>query len=127
MSEANAEPLPSGWSLATLGSVTKVDVGQNGPKSQEMSTYIDIGCVDNRLKRIVNPDAIRTDCAPSRAKQNLQSGDVLVSMTRPNLNSVALVSREHDGAIGSTGFHVLRADGVEPRWLFYGVLTNPFI
>jgi len=49
-------------------------------------------------------------------------------MTRPNLNAVAIVPPELDGAIGSTGFHVLRAnDDVDPRWLFNAVQSRDFI
>ena len=49
-------------------------------------------------------------------------------MTRPNLNAVAMVPHELDGAIGSTGFHVLRAnDHVDPRWLFNAVQSRDFI
>ncbi len=48
-------------------------------------------------------------------------------MTRPNRNAVALVPPELDGAIGSTGFHVLRAKDAEPGFLFYAVQTNDFI
>ncbi len=48
-------------------------------------------------------------------------------MTRPNLNAVALVPPGLDGAIGSTGFHVLRARDAEPGFLFYAVQSNEFI
>ncbi|MBI1990303.1 MAG: restriction endonuclease subunit S [Betaproteobacteria bacterium] len=57
----------------------------------------------------------------------MNQGDVLVSMTRPNLNAVAIVPPELDGAIGSTGFHVLRARESESSWLFYAVQTNDFV
>ena len=49
-------------------------------------------------------------------------------MTRPNLNAVALLPSELDGAIGSTGFYVLRADeSTEPRWLYYAVQNRSFV
>jgi len=48
-------------------------------------------------------------------------------MTRPNLNAVALVSTEFDGQIASTGFDVLRAAGLEPRWIAYLVRTSAFV
>jgi type I restriction enzyme S subunit len=58
----------------------------------------------------------------------LAAGDVLVSMTRPNLNAVALVGSELDGAIGSTGFHVLRAnESTDPRWLYFAVQNRSFV
>ncbi len=48
-------------------------------------------------------------------------------MTRPNLNAVAKVPTEFDGAICSTGFEVLRPIEVEPDWLFLVVKSRPFI
>ncbi|WP_440870601.1 hypothetical protein, partial [Thiocystis violacea] len=60
-------------------------------------------------------------------KQLLKTGDVLVSMTRPNLNAVALVPEQFDGAIGSTGFHVLRSRWLNPGFLLALVQTQDFI
>jgi type I restriction enzyme S subunit len=111
-----------------LGEITEPKIDQAGPQPCGGFTYVDISSVDNNAKRIVDPKRLPADSAPSRARQRLRSGDVLVSMTRPNLNAVALVPPELDGAIGSTGFHVLRArDGVLPQWLYYGVQTRQFV
>ncbi|RKT47670.1 restriction endonuclease subunit S [Thiocapsa rosea] len=82
---------------------------------------------DRRLKRITNAKTISSDQTPNRAKQRLEAGDVLVSMTRPNLNAIALVPEDLDGAIGSTGFYVLRSKWVAPKFLFYLVQTREFI
>ncbi len=46
--------------------------------------------------------------APSRARQRLKADDILVSTVRPNLNGVARVPKDLNGAIASTGFCVLR-------------------
>ena len=90
--------------------------------------YVDISSIDNQAKRIVDPKRLSPEAAPSRARQRLRKGDVLVSMTRPNLNAVAIVPPDLDGAIGSTGFHVLRAnDDVEPHWLYYAVQSSSFV
>ena len=49
-------------------------------------------------------------------------------MTRPNLNAIAIVPPDLDGAIGSTGFHVLRAkECVDPHWLYYAVQSHDFV
>lgn len=114
--------------MSTLGDLTVPKIDQSGPTKAGEFTYIDISSIDNRLKRIVEPKRLSSNAAPSRAKQCLQPGDVLVSMTRPNLNAVAIVSPDLKGAIGSTGFHVLRAvEGIESRWLLYAVQTHAFI
>jgi type I restriction enzyme S subunit len=111
-----------------LGEITEPKIDQSGPPLTGDFTYVDIGSVDNGAKRIVEPKVMPVANAPSRARQRLRTGDVLVSMTRPNLNAVALVPPELDGAIGSTGFHVLRASQrVLPKWLYYAVQTRQFV
>ncbi len=129
MSEAANHRPPHGWAIATLGEISSDRVEQRGPASASDNAfvYVDISSIDNETKQIVKPKRLNVENAPTRARQNLRPRDVVVSMTRPNLNSVAIVGEELDGAVGSTGFHVLRSSGVNPRWLFYMVQTQPFI
>ncbi len=119
--------LPFGWLTAPLGAFT-IDCGQRIPEETEEFKYIDIGSVNRDTKRIETPQQLLGKNAPSRARKRVKAGDVLVSMTRPNLNAVALVPDELDGQIASTGFDVLRASfGIEPRWVSYLVRTDAFV
>jgi len=83
--------------------------------------YIDLGAVDQEKKVIVGAREVLCAEAPSRAKQIVAAGDVLVSTVRPNLNGVARVPAEMDGATASTGFCVLRP---HPGCLDSGYLFN---
>lgn len=115
------------WTNAIIGDLVEPKVDQGGPSDTEF-TYVDISSIDNATKRVADPKRLPREKAPSRARQRLRARDVVVSMTRPNLNAVALLPSELDGAIGSTGFDVLRAKpGVEPAWLYYAVQTPTFI
>lgn len=125
--EGNGIDLPKGWTIARIGDVTVSKVDQPGPGKGPNFTYIDISSVDNERKCIAAPRMVSTQAAPSRAKQLVHSGDVLVSMTRPNLNAVALVGAELDGSIASTGFDVLRSIETIPDWLFLVVRSEAFI
>ena len=111
--------------LVTLGELAGELVDQSGPSGEFV--YIDISSVDREKKTISGSKSLTLEQAPSRAKQVLKTGDVLVSMTRPNLNAVALVTEHLDGAIGSTGFHVLRSCWLKPAYLFALVQTHDFI
>lgn len=92
-------------------------------------TYVDLSSVDQRSKTITSPQIISTADAPSRARQLLLVGDVIVSTVRPNLNAVAHVEPEFSGATASTGFTVLRGDPkrVDSRYLFQWVKSPLFI
>jgi len=118
--------MPTGWAITTLGEIASEAVEQQSPDGTSF-TYVDISSIDKEKKRIVSPQQLETSAAPSRAKQRLHADDVLVSMTRPNLNAVARVLEELHGSTGSTGFCVLRSAYVNPRWLEYRVQSHDFI
>lgn len=111
--------------LANLGELADESVDNSGPTGDFV--YVDISSIDRETKKIIDPKPLGLSQAPSRAKQILKVGDVLVSMTRPNLNAVALVPEHLDGAIGSTGFHVLRSRWLAPQFLLALVQTQSFI
>ncbi len=111
--------------VAALGELADELVEQAGPTSDFI--YVDIGSIDRETKKITEAKGLTLSQAPSRAKQLLRAGDVLVSMTRPNLNAVALVPGRLDGAIGSTGFHVLRSRWLRPEFLLRLVQSQRFV
>lgn len=110
-----------------IGDLVEKEISRTGPISEGEFVYVDISSIDRDQKNIDGPKILPVEKAPSRAKQNLKAGDVLVSMTRPNLNAVALVPDSLDGSVGSTGFHVLRGVHAESKFLFYAVQTQAFI
>ena len=119
--------LPESWAQVPLAVITS-DVTQRVPSSDETIRYIDIGSVNRTTKTIETPQKLLGKDAPSRARKQVAAGDTLVSMTRPNLNAVALVPKELDGEIASTGFDVLRpVPGIDPRWINYLVRTEKFV
>ena len=62
---------------------------------------------------------------PDRAHYVLRCGDIAVSTVRPNRNAVAFI--EEDGIVGSSGLCVLRAQDLEPEYLFAFCKTGYFI
>lgn len=92
-------------------------------------TYIDLSSVDKDLKRIQGAMSLRCSEAPSRARQLVAAGDVLVSTVRPNLNGVAVVTQKLDGATASTGFTVLRPkpELIDHSYLFQWVKHPAFV
>jgi type I restriction enzyme S subunit len=119
--------------LRSLGdSIIKVrQITQSSMRPDDELLYIDLSSIDKDEKRIVS-ESIRTIVwseAPSRARQIVQTGDVLVSTVRPNLNGVAQLEIDFDGAIASTGFCVLRANPevLDSRYLFHWVCNQKFV
>jgi len=92
-------------------------------------TYVDLSAVDQDAKVVSGARELACAEAPSRARQVIRAGDVLVSTVRPNLNGVALVPPELDGATASTGFCVLRprASQLDARYLYQWVKSPRFV
>ena len=111
--------------LASLGELADGVVEQTGPTGDFV--YVDISSIDREAKKISDPKSMDLSQAPSQAKQILKAGDVLVSMTRPNLNAVALVPEHLNGTIASTGFHVVRSRWINPSFLLALVQSNGFV
>ncbi|WP_312783909.1 restriction endonuclease subunit S [Acidovorax temperans] len=118
--------LPSSWTEAPIGTLC-VNTEQVTPDAEAEFIYVDIASVDRETKKITSPQRMLGKDAPSRARKLIKTGDTIVSTTRPNLNAVALVDQTLDGQIASTGFDVLRAPGLDPRWLGYLVRTSAFV
>jgi type I restriction enzyme S subunit len=114
----------------TLGEVcAPVERCEPGERFGDEFTYIDLSSVDQRTKSISNARTLNVADAPSRARQLVQAGDVLVSTVRPNLNAVAIVDERHHNSVASTGFCVLRprTDLIDSRLLFARVQSPSFV
>ena len=118
--------LPKGWVKAKISDVT-FKCNQSKPESEKLIKYIDIGSINRQTKKIENPQHLIGNDAPSRARKIVNKNDVLVSLTRPNLNAVALVDEKFDGQFASTGFEVLKPLHIQSRYLFALVRSNQFI
>ncbi|QIC67617.1 restriction endonuclease subunit S [Acinetobacter schindleri] len=118
--------LPVEWMNVKISDVT-VKGEQRKPNDSEEFIYVDIGSINRDLKKIESPQFLLGKDAPSRARKVIKRGDILVSLTRPNLNAVALVGENYDQQIASTGFEVISPMFVESKYLFSLVRTQNFI
>lgn len=124
--DKNILSIPLGWVEARIGDVAG-KTAQRIPADDEEFIYVDIGSIDRNVKQIKEPQKLIGKDAPSRARKVINTGDVLVSLTRPNLNAVALVSDDLDNQIASTGFEVIKPISVDSRFIFSIVRSNSFI
>ena len=118
------------WPQVPLGELCVARTGTEDPgkRSSGAFVYVDIGSVDVATKTITGARILATDAAPSRARRKIREGDILVSMTRPNLNAVAKVPASLTEEICSTGFAVLRAGPkLDHDYLFHFVQTPGFV
>jgi type I restriction enzyme S subunit len=118
--------LPEGWCISSISDIS-MKGEQRKPSDEETFIYVDIGSINRDLKCIESPLHLIGKDAPSRARKVIRSGDVLVSLTRPNLNAVALVPCHLDNQIASTGFEVIKTLMVDSRYVFALTRSKDFI
>ena len=95
-----------GWD--TLGNLTHLKDKNFQPEDNIDYSYIE-------LSNIANNGEI-TDCMtkqgrslPGRARRKVAKGDVIVSSVEGSLSSIALIEKEYEQALCSTGFHVINS------------------
>lgn len=105
------ELCPNGVEFKAVGEVTAKGSNIKWVNAGEAEfQYIDLSSVDLVTRRIGETVSITADNAPSRARQIVQTGDVLFATTRPAQMRWAVIPAEYDGQIASTGYCVLRPD-----------------
>ena len=115
--------------MARLGDVCEKKVDTIKATYEGDIDYIDISSVDNQRKTITEIQSMSIMDAPSRAKQLVFPGDILVSTVRPNLNAVALViENSNNTLVASTGYCVLRClPNTYNKYVFYFCQSPAFI
>ncbi len=72
----------------------------------DIFSYIELGAIDENFG-ITKVKEILVKKAPSRATQQVSTGDLIIGTTRPYLKRFAIVKEEHDGDICSSGFSIV--------------------
>ncbi|MCK4649393.1 restriction endonuclease subunit S, partial [bacterium] len=85
--------------------------------------YIDITNI-NIFTGEISSQKLKGYQAPSRARKVVKEKEIVLSTVRPNRNAVAIIPRELDGEICSTGFAVIKAEKINPYFLFVFLKTK---
>jgi restriction endonuclease S subunit len=78
-------------------------------KAEKSFKYVELANINSSIGVIDGFSKVLGKEAPSRAKRMLKAGDVIVSSVEGSLEKVALVDKEQDGYLASTGFFQFRS------------------
>ncbi len=70
--------------------------------------YVDLASIDKNFGLIKNKNRLEVKETPSRARQKLERGDLLISSLTGSLKSIAIFDGSFDNPICSTGFYVIK-------------------
>ncbi|RVQ72872.1 restriction endonuclease subunit S [Sinorhizobium medicae] len=122
----SAQPfgIPDSWEWVRVAKLGH-NWGQAEPKSE--FTYIDVGAIDQKAGKIIEPQVLQASAAPSRARKIVKPGSVIYSTVRPYLLNIAIVDEEFEPEpISSTAFAVVHPfEGVDASYI-YSVFRSPF-
>jgi type I restriction enzyme S subunit len=112
--------LPNNWAEVPLRDILLRTQNTNPATDREGTIrYIDIDAVDNNIQEVSNPKVLECGSVPSRARKEIECGDVIFSLVRPYLKNLAIIPPELHHEIASTAFYVCRlAGGVKSEWLY---------
>ncbi len=85
--------------------------------------YIDVSNV-NVFTGEITIQRLKGYQAPSRARKVVRENDIILSTVRPNRNAVAIIPKELDNQICSTGFSVIKANKINSWFLFAFLKTR---
>lgn len=86
------------------------------PKDDEIYKYIELSNISNN-GNINEPEPQKGKYLPSRARRLVKNGNLIISSIEGSLSSCALITKEFDNCIVSTGFYVINSDKINSQTL----------
>ena len=96
----------NGWD--TLGNLVALSDKNYKPKEKQQYKYIELATITDNGE-IADCMVEEGQNLPSRARRKVKTGDLIVSSIEGSLSSIALIEKEYNQALCSTGFHVINS------------------
>ena len=103
-----------GWD--TLGNLVSLKDSNFKPDADTEYKYIELANISGNSE-ISDCMVAQGSDLPSRARRKVSSGDVIVSSIEGSLDSIAMIGDGYDGALSSTGFHVVHSQTLNSETL----------
>jgi len=104
----------NGWDR--LGNLVTLKDNNFKPKDKEQYQYIELANISGNGE-IVDCMNEEGQDLPTRARRKVKTGDVIASSIEGSLSSIALIEKEYNQALCSTGFHVINSEYFNPATL----------
>ena len=107
----------------------EVKIGRMEFEKIKLSTYryIDIGCTNKDFGDVLDYEENILLNLPSRARQKIQTNDVLLPRPIGSTDGVVIVPEQYDGQICSTGFIVIRPKDRKEALLLWAILKSEIV
>ena len=118
--------IPESWKVAELGNFLQKTKTEDPTKNPDKEfIYIDVSAVSNNFFKIISDQKLLGKDAPSRARKQIQTGDIIFATVRPTLQRIAMIPKQYNDQICSTGYCVLRVkDNIDRYFLFHYLCSD---
>lgn len=116
--------IASYYDALEIGNLCFVNQKNTKPKDGVQYKYIELSNI-NSIGEITGCTIDYGENLPTRARQVVKSGDVIVSSIEGSLDSCALVTPEYDNAFCSTGFYIIRSKIITSETLLVLMKLKP--
>ena len=118
-----------GWQTKTLGEVLEKTATANPLLTPEAEfDYIDVSSVSNESFQIEETQRLLGKDAPSRARKQVRTNDLIFATIRPTLRRIAIVPEKFDQQVCSTGYFVLRPKPlIDYRFMYHWLFSAEFM
>jgi type I restriction enzyme S subunit len=106
------------WKTTTLGELVEI----NKRSIDKNFTFDEIEYIDTSSvikNNFCEPQKLKLANAPSRAKRLVKDNDIIYSTVRPIQRHYGFIKKAKPNTVVSTGFAVLSAKRIDPKFLFY--------
>jgi restriction endonuclease S subunit len=110
--------------LREIGKVLNVNQKLENMNQYEKIKYIDLSCVDENFGEVQKIKKFAKKDFPSRARQKIQKGDLLIASLKGSLKSIAIFKKEDKNIIASTGFFIIFQNSLQYNNIFFQTLFS---
>ena len=120
--------LPAHWSALQVKYVCTYndEVLLDNTDANAQIEYVEISDVDE-VNGLKGTESMAFKDAPSRARRLVRDGDIIISTVRTYLRAVAPIKNPPENLVVSTGFAVVRPEGLLPGFARYALVADGFV
>ncbi len=115
----------SKYNAKEIGTVIEINSKLENINSYSEINYVDLSSIEKDIGKIESYVHLTPSEAPSRARQKLESGDLLLASLSGSLKSIAILEGNANNFICSTGFYIIKKSKNYNNYYLWALFRSP--
>ncbi|MCL5117551.1 MAG: restriction endonuclease subunit S [Candidatus Marsarchaeota archaeon] len=115
----------SKYNVKEIGTVIEINSKLENINSYGEINYVDLSSIEKDTGEIKSTALLTPSEAPSRARQKLERGDLLLAGLSGSLKSIAILERDENNFICSTGFYIIKRSKNYNNYYLWALFRSP--